>query len=496
MSDVAYQGPNETAPPPPPPPKEPVGVPIEQRIDRPIDLGSDEENIREATRQMREREREWESGVGPDVFEAQRAPILERKYDGRDHEPKSLKQATKDLSDRHWVERPETEILRSQGWTDEQIRGLGKNEEWLIKQVGYTPQEAAEYARRGEAPPIKISPVRDDGKLVKPLHDDEPITLDDAFKSRSELKRSVKNFRQATAEAQARLLAELSAQDQQQVASDQQTAVEQAQPAASESAQPTPQQQPDPATLERMKLQAERAHYNEARRFSAVETQAASQIEALNALAQQYAPELFNKDALAEVAKTNPARLEQLKQANAYLQSETKAAQQKWQQARASRQAAEAQITAQQHAEIRARWHQYKDAEDSKFHQFTPEMNDPVKASAMRQGVQAMLHEIGFGKEELNRAWNGESGFSVRDHRAQRLIADAYRWRQAQANARNIANKRAPVPPVVRPGTFRPAGADGAEQISRIERELESATGARAVKLATQLHQARRSAGY
>jgi hypothetical protein len=251
-----------------------------------------------------------------------------------------------------------------------------------------------------------------------------------------------------------------------------------------------------PENIARGKLESERRYYAEARRFSTAETQAASQIEALNALAQQNAPELFNRDALAEVAKTNPARFEQLKQANAYFQQEIKNAQKTWEQARASRQAYEGQIAQLQSAEIRARWHQYKDAEDSKFHQHVPEMSDPVKANAMRQGVQRMLlNDFGFGKEELAKAWDGQSGFSLRDHRAQRLIADAYRWRQAQANAKSIASKKVPAPPVQRPGTYRPSGSGDLENVRHLERELGEATGARAIKLATALHRARRNAG-
>jgi hypothetical protein len=430
--------------------------------------------------------------TGEDAFAEQRALVLERRYDGRDKSTKTLRETTKDLSDRHWVERPETEILRAQGWTDDQILQLGKNEDWLVNQVGYTPQQAAEYARRGEVPPFKIRPTRSDGRPVRELADDEPVTLDNAFQTRHELKTSVKNFRQAAAEAQQRLLAQLSAQDQatgQPVADHQPEAATPPQPQATTTHQ-------DPAAVERARIAAERAQYNEARRFSTVEVQAASQIEALNALAQQNCPELFNRDALAEVARTNPARLEELKQAHAYLERETKGAQARLQQARAGRQAAEAQITAQQQAQVRAQWHAYKDAEDSKFHQFTPEMSDPGKASAMRQGVQAMLtNDYGFGKGELARAWDGREGISIRDHRAQRIIADAYRWRQAQANAKNIAAKKAPVPPVQKPGTYRSSGSGDLENVRHLERELGEATGARAIKLATALHRARREAG-
>jgi hypothetical protein len=70
----------ETASPPPPTESDAPDA-VRSRIARPIEGGTDEENVREATRQMRE----WEQGVGgDDPFAEQRAPVVERKYDGRD----------------------------------------------------------------------------------------------------------------------------------------------------------------------------------------------------------------------------------------------------------------------------------------------------------------------------------------------------------------------------------------------------------------------------
>src|SRR5260221_7305430 len=106
--------------------------------------------------------------------------------------------------------------------------------------------------------------------------------------------------------------------------------------------------------------------------------------------------------------------------------------------ATATRQANENALAQQQNAYTRAAWHQFKDAEDAKFHQFAPELNNPAQAHAMRDGVRKMLNEVGFANDELVRAWDGRVGFSVRDHRAQRLIRDAYLWRQAQSRAKQV----------------------------------------------------------
>ena len=61
-----------------------------------------------------------------------------------------------------------------------------------------------------------------------------------------------------------------------------------------------------------------------------------------------------------------------------------------------------------------------------------------------------MLTDIGLTEPELRALWNGEAKLDLRDARAQRVLADAARWREAQAKAR-VAPK-VPLPPVMRPG--------------------------------------------
>src|SRR5258707_10712638 len=96
----SYQPTSDTTAPPPPPID--GGAPDNGVIDR----GNDVDNIKEATRQVRERrEREWEGGISDDAFAEQNAPTLERQYDGRDRSTKSLRTASKDLSDAHRLER-------------------------------------------------------------------------------------------------------------------------------------------------------------------------------------------------------------------------------------------------------------------------------------------------------------------------------------------------------------------------------------------------------
>jgi hypothetical protein len=97
-----------------------------------------------------------------------------------------------------------------------------------------------------------------------------------------------------------------------------------------------------------------------------------------------------------------------------------------------------------------------------------------------------------------------EAGINLRDPaiaraiffiEGQRVLADAARRRITQARAKEAT--RAPVPPVMRPGVARPAGSarmEGAADRVTEKGALKSATGNKALKLATQLMRAQRAA--
>jgi hypothetical protein len=464
-----------------------------------IEGSSDEALVKESVNALNEKRRkDWESGVGgPDPFESQRNLVdTELRYDGRDTRTKTLREAAKDTSDRHLLDRPEAQIARQQfGFNDEQILAITKDESYL-KSLGYTDQEAAAYSRRGELPATKVSPVRHDGTPVPPLDDLAPITERDAFLNRSELKRGMRNFREATAAAQARLLDELTAQ--QETAADQVAATSspvdqtpQTRPAVSEPA-PTPQQS-DPLASERQQLAVARDSYLRASQGSAAEEQAAHQIKVWNAALLKQFPEASNQAAIAELARTNPARAQQLAAAAKKTSDAVSGWMQRGAAATAHRETGERELAALQQAHTRVAWHQYREAHDALAHQRIPELSDPAKASVMRSATRQMLRDVGFQEGEVSSAWNGEGGLSLRDGRVQQVIADAVRWRQAQAK-KNLVMK-APVPPVQKPGVYRAAGSGDFETVQRLQKQLETASGNAAVKLATKLHQARRQAG-
>ncbi len=109
----------------------------------------------------------------------------------------------------------------------------------------------------------------------------------------------------------------------------------------------------------------------------------------------------------------------------------------------------EHQARAQQ--EFRGKWDKFAKDEDSRFLEAAPEMQDEVRASAVRNRSVSLLRDIGFSEEDLSKLWNGEVSLSLRDHRAQLLIRDAVRYREAQSAARSKTVK--PVPTVQRPGS-------------------------------------------
>src|SRR5512139_2205613 len=102
--------------------------------------------------------------------------------------------------------------------------------------------------------------------------------------------------------------------------------------------------------------------------------------------------------------------------------------------------------------EFEARWQQFAADEDAKFIEKAPEMADRAKASQIADASIALLKDMGFTESDLATLWSGKASLSLRDHRAQLLIRDAVRYRQAQKTApAKVAAK--PVPPVQKPGS-------------------------------------------
>jgi hypothetical protein len=140
--------------------------------------------------------------------------------------------------------------------------------------------------------------------------------------------------------------------------------------------------------------------------------------------------------------------------------------------------------------QYKQQWAKFASDEDAKFLEAAPEMADKEKATKIADASVSLLKDIGFSETDLAKLWNGEASLSLRDHRAQLLIRDAARYRDAQTSApKKIVAKT--VPKVQRPGTASPKGSDDDLRIKNLEKQLER-TGS--IKDALALTQARRAA--
>jgi hypothetical protein len=469
-----------------------VGTPLEDRIADSISGDSDEAKIRASVDALNEKRRkDWESGVGPDIFEEQNAPVLERKYDGRDKSAKSLREATKDLSDQHRLEKPDAKMaLEYFGGKADEVLERAKSQEFA-EAYGLTPDEARIWNRTGELPPHRVGLATDKGIREK-LRDDQPITDRPAHEAL--------NVRQATREQkafrefEAAELARQALADQEainlglQQQSTGQTTVEQSAPVAA-----TEQtQQPDPVAQERAQLAVAQQYYAIATRATEDEQKAAAAIKYFTSTFEQQFPESRNPAAIEETRQRNPARFQAMQAAAANVAAGVDGWMRYGANATAQREQVERAVAQHQQAQVRAAWHQYKDAQDALAQRHIPELSgDPAKAAVLRNETKAMLRERGFDEKELAHVWDGHGGVSIRDARVQAVIADAARWRMAQAAAKN-RNAYKELPLVQRPGTARPRGADSEADIARLQRELETATGDKAVRLGTRLHQLQR----
>jgi hypothetical protein len=254
----------------------PVGTPIEERISNPIDTGKgDEANLRAATEALRkQRQKDWESGVGgDDVFAEQNAPLQELKY-RPGHGEKSLRAVTKDVSDLHRMERSDARFAVEVLGGDPELVRQRAQDPAFGEAMGLSPGDAERWSRTGEFPAKK--PL-----LAAPHGAREPIPDNLAINKLPD--REALNVRQATSEMKAGrefeaaelTRQELARQEAEALALEQQAAVErvepQPQPQPAEQAQ---QPRPDPLAAERQRLAFEAQALAALRQSSVEETRA------------------------------------------------------------------------------------------------------------------------------------------------------------------------------------------------------------------------------
>jgi hypothetical protein len=511
VTDTVQAPANDTAA---PPPRSAPDV-VHRHIPEPISTGrGDEENIRESVRVLNEkRERQWESGAGgDDPFAEQHAPVIERHYDRRDKSTKTLKQATTDLSNRHFEELPD--VQQNAAWAGAepaQLRQLGKDPDWVAqRRPDWTPAEVSEYVRTGAMPPDKIGVVDDRGRLAPALQDKSGSVLDvprnQLFKNVREGTRAQANFRQADADfraeqaqEQARLLAELQQGQQPDQPAQAQPVQEAAQPQPAQQPQPQPQpRQVDPVERQRRALQWEHQAVSDIRKLSVAEMHTITEWNRLQAQMQTI-PEFANQALLNETYTKDPARYAQLTKVAQEVAAHGQALAQRLhqqQEVRVTRENQLAQAYETQRRQVRA---EYAKKEDDAFHaalaREMPQFASKAARDELNKNARALMKRAGLDDQQIALHWTHGLPIDLRQHQVQMVLAKAAAWDAAQAKMGDIANKRASIPPVQRPGVARPRGAGADADIAGLERQVANLSGNAQLRAATRLTQARRAAG-
>jgi len=437
-----------------------------------------EDAARAAARiQKKRRERE---GINDPITVRAYSDELKRDKDGDWEGVRSLREASKDLSFSRLMERG-SELLNS-GYSSDEAVAIVNSE--------------LTQGKPSEQPLTKIGLVREDGTLVNELTDrDGPILgMDEnvAFKSPKEAARFVGNYRDALARQQQALLDEL---QNREVAEQQQ---------AEQAAQEVKRSDEVRAAAEQKAKEAEAARAQLAQREAQLqwEQQATDEEKKLVNVYKSWedwaarTPEMRDFKALEHTRQHNPARFNEImKQAQRGKEIQARAIARskelyEVQQARAMQHAAQYQ------AQTAAARYQYNKAEDEKFNEALkrelPAFANGKAKAVLREAAREELRSMGLTDEQIRHEYNWGS---LRSAPAQMLVAKAAVGRLAKNARVQLAEARAPVPPVLTPGTVRPRGAGDIEKVRGLERQLSAAKGTAALKLGAQLTRARRAAG-
>ncbi len=121
----------------------------------------------------------------------------------------------------------------------------------------------------------------------------------------------------------------------------------------------------------------------------------------------------------------------------------------------------------------RTDWAAFLNENNAKAGEHIPELADKVKSEALVNTAGDMFMKIGFSQADLD-GFKAGTKISPYDHRMQRIIVDAIKYRQIeQAKATIPAKLAKTLPPVVRPGTSRPQG-DASERIQALDSKLNN----------------------
>jgi hypothetical protein len=448
---------------------------ITRRIDGPIITGgTDEENIRQATR-------EWEQGAGGhDPFIEQRNEVIERRYDGREHGTKTLQEATRDISNAHFDEHADTRLAAQIGKTTPSVmREVIKNpDEVRNLRPDWSEAEIHHYTRTGEEPAHKMGLVDHKGALVEPLRDGAGGVRPDQALNPREATEQLRAFREADAAYRSQLAEQLHA-----------AATAQTQPEPVEPPPPTPRQSDD-AALAQQKAQLD-AQQHWVQQTAAIQQLSADERSCQHELWQisqflnpSYTPsELRSGQAVGEERQ---AWLTEAVQRAAGLQRVAA-------NAAEVRTVKQASLTLARQAQVE-QWSATQDAAFAKHVQeHRPEFASEAGQVRMQKATLGYLQRTtGLSEQEIKQRWRAGQWRSTPE---QIVLVDAVSHDLAKQSMRDLNSKRAYTPPVT-PGAARPRGADAEQSIQELERKMANASSVQQqLKWSTKLTQARRNAG-
>lgn len=137
--------------------------------------------------------------------------------------------------------------------------------------------------------------------------------------------------------------------------------------------------------------------------------------------------------------------------------------------------AVNAELTAAEDSKRRAtetELNSYKNTQDARFLEFAPELAEPAKkAEVMERAVKALTDDIGFTMEELNEFSSNPATARLLYHSGiQKLVYNYLKFSDLKAAPAKAVPKD--LPPVVRPGTSKPAGAAVSERVQALDNRL------------------------
>jgi hypothetical protein len=442
-----------------------------------------EDAAKEATKiQRRRRER---AGVADPIVERKYAEPLKLDRDDEDatwEGTNTLRQASKDLSFSRLMDRGSA-LLNA---------GLSTQDALAVVNA-----ELAQ-GKPSEQPFTKIGLTREDGSLVNELADHGPLLgLDEnvAFKSPKDAARFVGRFRDEVARQQEALLADLEQREVREQQQAEQAAQEVKRADEAKAAEDKRAQERQQAEATRKQLEQQQAALAWEKTATAEERKL---VDVYNSWEQWAAkiPELVSYEALQRTQQTNPARYAEIMkhaQRGKQIQTRAVARSRELYEVRLSR---AQQAAAQYQAQATAAREQFNKAEDAKFNEALkrelPAFANGKAKAVLREAAREELRALGLTDEQISYEYDWGS---LRSAAGQMLLAKAAVGRLAKNARVEMAEGRAPVPPVLKPGVSRPRGAGDIENVRALERQLASSKGNKSLQIARRLTQARRAAG-